>query len=114
MPQQPRLWRLGQQLAAARDRVARHPDGAHAEPGVHGAPHQHFPANRLGPGGDVAKVNCATCHQGAHKPLYGAEMAKHHPELLTKSAPVAAAAGTLTAGDVKVLQQAVPVSTAAK
>jgi photosynthetic reaction center cytochrome c subunit len=73
-----------------------------------------FPANRLGPGGDVAKVNCATCHQGAHKPLYGAEMAKHHPELLTKSAPVAAAAGTLTAGDVKVLQQAVPVSTAAK
>ena len=40
-----------------------------------------FPANRLGPGGDVAKVNCATCHQGANKPLKGAKMAKDHPEL---------------------------------
>lgn len=29
-----------------------------------------FPANRHGTGGDVAKVNCATCHQGAHKPLF--------------------------------------------
>ena len=33
-----------------------------------------FPANRLGPTGDVAKVNCATCHQGAYKPLYGVSM----------------------------------------
>ncbi len=41
-----------------------------------------FPANRLGPKGDVAKVNCNTCHQGAFKPLYGAAMAKNHPELL--------------------------------
>lgn len=41
-----------------------------------------FPRNRLGPQGDVAKVNCATCHQGAWKPLYGAPMAKAHPELL--------------------------------
>jgi photosynthetic reaction center cytochrome c subunit len=41
-----------------------------------------FPANRLGPKGDVAKVNCATCHQGAYKPLYGAKMAGSHPELL--------------------------------
>lgn len=40
-----------------------------------------FPANRLGPKGDVAKVACGTCHQGAFKPLYGAEMAKHHREL---------------------------------
>lgn len=66
-----------------------------------------FPVNRLGPGGDVAKVNCATCHQGAHKPLYGAEMAKHHPELLMKAMPVAPpASGTvaLTADDVKALQ----------
>ncbi|MFM7345013.1 MAG: photosynthetic reaction center cytochrome PufC [Tagaea sp.] len=30
-----------------------------------------FPAERLGPEGDVAKVNCATCHQGANKPLLG-------------------------------------------
>lgn len=41
-----------------------------------------FPANRLGVRGDVAKVNCATCHQGVNKPLYGAAMAKDHPELL--------------------------------
>ncbi len=40
-----------------------------------------FPAYRLGPTGDVAKANCATCHQGAYKPLYGAAMAKHYPAL---------------------------------
>jgi photosynthetic reaction center cytochrome c subunit len=40
-----------------------------------------FPANRLGPGGDVAKINCSTCHQGVSKPLYGAPMAKDYPEL---------------------------------
>lgn len=40
-----------------------------------------FPANRLGPTGDVAKANCATCHQGAFKPLYGAAMAKHYPAM---------------------------------
>ena len=40
-----------------------------------------FPADRLGPKGDVAKVNCTTCHQGAFKPLYGAPMAKDFPEL---------------------------------
>jgi photosynthetic reaction center cytochrome c subunit len=40
-----------------------------------------FPANRIGPKGDVAKVNCSTCHQGAYKPLYGAKMAKDFPEL---------------------------------
>ena len=46
-----------------------------------------FPAERLGPKGDVAKVNCATCHQGAYKPLYGANMAAGHPEL-TRAAQV--------------------------
>ena len=40
-----------------------------------------FPANRLGPTGDVPKVNCATCHQGAFKPMYGASLLKTHPEL---------------------------------
>ena len=66
-----------------------------------------FPANRLGASGDVAKVNCATCHQGAHKPLYGAEMAKHHPELLVKPTPASPAASgvtALTADDIKLLQ----------
>jgi photosynthetic reaction center cytochrome c subunit len=40
-----------------------------------------FPENRLGPTGDVAKLSCATCHQGAYKPLYGASMLKDYPEL---------------------------------
>ncbi|MDE2080751.1 MAG: photosynthetic reaction center cytochrome c subunit [Burkholderiales bacterium] len=46
-----------------------------------------FPPKRLGPTGDVAKVNCLTCHQGVFKPLYGAQMAKDYPALLTVSAP---------------------------
>jgi len=50
-----------------------------------------FPANRKGVHGDVAKVNCATCHQGVQKPLYGAAMAKAYPELLTISPPADAA-----------------------
>ena len=50
-----------------------------------------FPANRLGPTGDVAKVNCASCHQGAYKPLYGAAMAKHYPALLAPAKPADAA-----------------------
>jgi len=41
-----------------------------------------FPEHRLGVLGDVAKVNCATCHQGLFKPLYGESMAKDYPELV--------------------------------
>lgn len=54
---------------------------------------QTFPAHRLGPTGDVAKLNCATCHQGAYKPLYGAQMAKDYPGLiaLASAAPAASA-----------------------
>jgi photosynthetic reaction center cytochrome c subunit len=51
-----------------------------------------FPANRLGPTGDVAKANCATCHQGAYKPLYGAAMAKHYPAMYPSAKPVDPAA----------------------
>jgi len=40
-----------------------------------------FPANRLGPHGDAPKLDCATCHQGASKPLLGASIAKDWPEL---------------------------------
>jgi photosynthetic reaction center cytochrome c subunit len=40
-----------------------------------------IPLGRLGPLKDVAKVNCATCHQGAYKPMFGAQMAKHYPGL---------------------------------
>ena len=61
-----------------------------------------FPAHRKGELGDVAKLNCATCHQGAYKPLYGAGMLKDHPELgrdtvLASSAPVKAAKAALQA-----------------
>ncbi len=68
-----------------------------------------FPAHRKGPTGDVAKVNCASCHQGAYKPLYGAQMAKDFPELQA----TAAGAATATAGAVQT-SSAPPVAVAAK
>lgn len=40
-----------------------------------------FPEARLGPQGDVAKLNCATCHNGVQKPLYGASMVQDYPSL---------------------------------
>lgn len=40
-----------------------------------------FPPHRLGPLGDVAKVNCATCHNGVFKPLFGVSMLQDFPEL---------------------------------
>lgn len=48
------------------------------------------PVGRLGPGGDAAKVHCATCHQGANKPLYGAQTARYYPALWLGTAPRAA------------------------
>lgn len=42
-----------------------------------------LPADRMGPAGDVPKVNCTTCHQGAYKPLYGANMVAGHPAMVT-------------------------------
>ncbi len=55
-----------------------------------------FPAERLGPTGDVPKANCLTCHQGVFKPLYGAAMAKDFPALTGAPAagPAAPAAAT--------------------
>jgi len=48
-----------------------------------------LPLGRLGPTGDAAKVNCATCHQGLNKPLAGAKMARKYPALwLTGTAPM--------------------------
>jgi photosynthetic reaction center cytochrome c subunit len=59
-----------------------------------------FPAGRLGPLKDVAKVNCATCHRGAYKPLYGAPMAQHFPALLgPRPLPVEAAEGAASAAE---------------
>ena len=48
-----------------------------------------FPANRLGPLGDSPKINCATCHNGVYKPLFGVPMAQGFPDL--KGPPTKAA-----------------------
>lgn len=40
-----------------------------------------LPHGRLGPLGDSPKVNCATCHNGVYKPLFGVSMAASFPEL---------------------------------
>lgn len=40
-----------------------------------------LPRNRLGAIGDVPKIGCATCHQGANKPLNGANVIGPYPEL---------------------------------
>jgi photosynthetic reaction center cytochrome c subunit len=53
--------------------------------------HDVFPATRLGPLGDAPKVNCATCHQGVYKPLFGASLLPGFPELAGPIKPVAAA-----------------------
>lgn len=61
-----------------------------------------FPAKRLGPLGDVAKINCSTCHQGVSKPLYGAPMAKDYPEL-TRIKPPPEVSAVEPAADVTAL-----------
>jgi photosynthetic reaction center cytochrome c subunit len=43
-----------------------------------------LPPERLGPMGDVAKINCSTCHQGANKPLLGQSMLAEWPELASR------------------------------
>jgi photosynthetic reaction center cytochrome c subunit len=40
-----------------------------------------LPATNKGPLGDPLKINCATCHRGAYKPLYGAPMLADYPSL---------------------------------
>lgn len=40
-----------------------------------------LPDHRKGPLGDALKVNCATCHQGAYKPLLGVSMLSDYPNL---------------------------------
>jgi photosynthetic reaction center cytochrome c subunit len=56
-----------------------------------------FPAHRKGDLGDVAKANCATCHQGAYKPLNGQSMLKDYPELAKLAATSAKAAASAPA-----------------
>lgn len=40
-----------------------------------------LPTTRKGPLGDPLKVNCETCHNGAYRPLFGANMLKDYPSL---------------------------------
>ncbi len=41
-----------------------------------------FPASMHGPMGDGPKLDCATCHQGVYKPMFGASMTQDYPPLL--------------------------------
>lgn len=43
--------------------------------------HTVFPAVRLGAMGDAPKAQCATCHNGNYKPLFGAKMVRDYPAL---------------------------------
>jgi photosynthetic reaction center cytochrome c subunit len=40
-----------------------------------------WPANQLGPGGTPPQLNCATCHQGVYRPLFGVSTLAGFPEL---------------------------------
>ncbi len=40
-----------------------------------------FPRGQRGLSGDVAKINCETCHQKAYAPYYGAHVVAAYPEL---------------------------------
>ncbi|MBK1711746.1 photosynthetic reaction center cytochrome PufC [Rubrivivax gelatinosus] len=73
-----------------------------------------FPAHRLGPTGDVAKINCATCHQGAYKPIYGAQMAKDYVGLKGPAPAAAAAAAVATPVDAAASEPVATVATATK
>ena len=57
-------------------RMVRDLNTAYLDP-LHGT----FPTARLGLEGDSPKVNCATCHNGVYKPLFGVGIAKDFPEL---------------------------------
>jgi photosynthetic reaction center cytochrome c subunit len=41
-----------------------------------------LPESRKGPLGDPYRIGCFTCHQGAYKPMYGAQMLKDYPALI--------------------------------
>lgn len=57
-------------------RMARNLNAEYLEP-----LHSRYPEYRLGPTGDAPKANCATCHQGAYKPLLGQDMISMYPGL---------------------------------
>jgi photosynthetic reaction center cytochrome c subunit len=50
-----------------------------------------LPDSRKGPLGDPLKVSCMTCHQGAYRPLFGANMLADYPSLSRLSGAAQAA-----------------------
>ncbi len=72
-----------------------------------------LPATRLGPEGDPLKINCATCHQGAFKPLYGASMLPNHPELAKVRAVIGSSAAPEAAASAAAAAAAASASPAA-
>ena len=70
-----------------------------------------FPPARLGPTGDSPKVNCATCHQGVYKPLFGQSPLVGFPELASVGAALAPAAA-VTPAPAAAPEPAVPGTTA--
>lgn len=76
-----------------------------------------FPQVRLGAMGDAPKAQCSTCHQGAYKPLYAAQMVKDYPGLWGRPAWNGAAFPTLNltpvSTDTATAPAAAPVAPAA-
>jgi photosynthetic reaction center cytochrome c subunit len=74
-----------------------------------------LPANRLGSFGDGPKVNCATCHQRAYKPLLGQSLLGDYP-MLAQAMPqpaktvVAAASAAASATNEPPASPAEPVA----
>ena len=67
------------------------------------------PVGRLGPSGDAAaKIHCATCHQGANKPLYGAQTARYYPALWLGTTPAATPAAAASAAPAEAPAPAPP------
>jgi photosynthetic reaction center cytochrome c subunit len=71
-----------------------------------------FPANRLGPLGDVPKLNCATCHQGVNQPLRGVSQLADYPELRAARAMEAAPADGAAAAPAASEPAAAPAAAA--
>jgi photosynthetic reaction center cytochrome c subunit len=84
-------------------RMARELNNAHMVPLT-----DTFPDNRKGVHGDVAKVSCATCHQGVQKPLYGATMLKDYPELATLNTAFTKAAAVVAPTDAPASAMGLP------
>lgn len=78
-----------------------------------------WPANRLGPlHADAPKLQCATCHNGIYKPMYGQAMAKDYPFLYPAGmtpgadAPTGMASSTPAQSSTPVTPASAPVSPA--